>query len=64
VHHVERGRDGGYRVRMDRESGAREEVARTVVEAGHGLVELARERATLEEVFLHLVTEEDEGAEA
>jgi len=62
VHHVERGRDGDYRIRVDREGGAREAVARMVVDAGLGLIELARERATLEEVFLHLVTEEDEGA--
>jgi ABC-2 type transport system ATP-binding protein len=62
VHHVERGRDGDYRIRVDRDGGAREAVARMVVEAGLGLIELARERATLEEVFLHLVTEEDEGA--
>jgi ABC-2 type transport system ATP-binding protein len=64
VHQVERGRGGDYRVRLDREGGVREAVARTVVEAGCGLVELTRERATLEEVFLHLVTEEDEGAQA
>ena len=64
VHHVERGSGGDYRIRMDREGGAREAVARTVVEADLGLIELARERATLEEVFLHLVTEEDDGVEA
>jgi len=63
VHHVER-RDGDYRIRLDREGGARETVAQTVFEAGLGLVELSRERATLEEVFLHLVTEEDEGSVA
>jgi hypothetical protein len=63
VHHVER-RNGGYRIRLDREGDAREAVARTVFEAGLGLVELSRHRASLEEVFLHLVTEESEGGDA
>jgi ABC-2 type transport system ATP-binding protein len=39
--------------------GFREQLAAAVVRSGAGLVELVRETATLEEVFLHLVTEEE-----
>jgi ABC-2 type transport system ATP-binding protein len=59
VHGVERNHDGTYRLRIDKDSDARQAVAKTVVEAGVGLVELTRESATLEEVFMQLVTEED-----
>jgi hypothetical protein len=38
--------------------GVRREVARAVVEAGFGLLELSAERMTLEDIFVRLVTEE------
>lgn len=44
---VERGRD------------LREELARAVVESGWGLLELSAVQASLEDVFVHLVTEEE-----
>lgn len=44
---VERGRD------------LREELARAVVESGWGLLELSTVQASLEDVFVHLVTEEE-----
>jgi ABC-2 type transport system ATP-binding protein len=60
VHAVERDGQGAYRIRLDKDDGIRQAIARTVVESGAGLLELSRERATLEEVFLKLVTREDE----
>ena len=60
---VERNGHGTYSIRLDKATDARQAVAKTVVESGAGLVELTRESATLEEVFLQLVTEEDESEE-
>ncbi len=59
-------REGGtiYLVRGEGGDGFRERLAAAVVASGAGLVELVRERATLEEVFLELVTEEKEPAAA
>jgi ABC-2 type transport system ATP-binding protein len=52
-----------YLVRVDGGDDARERVANAVVASGAGLVELTRQRASLEEVFLKLVTE-DTGEDA
>ena len=52
-----------YLVRLQGGDEARERVAAAVVAAGSGLLELARERASLEEIFLKLVTDE-KGEEA
>jgi len=60
VHDVERDGQRAYRIRMEKGSEIRQTIAKTVVESGAGLLELSRERATLEEVFLQLVTREDE----
>jgi gliding motility-associated transport system ATP-binding protein len=59
-------REGGlfYQVRGEGGDGFRERLSAAVVASGAGLVELVRERATLEEVFLELVTEEKESAAA
>ena len=53
-------RDGEatYLVRIDGGDTARERVAAAVVSAGVGLLDLSRERASLEEIFLKLVTDE------
>ena len=48
-----------YTVRLGGGDTARERLAALVVDSGAGLLEMSRERATLEEVFLRLVTEED-----
>ncbi len=55
---VEREKEGVYRVHLERSEAARERLAASVVASGAGLVELVREAATLEEVFLRLVTVE------
>jgi hypothetical protein len=49
---------GTYAVRTDGEEASCERVAAAAVAAGAGVIELTRERASLEEVFLDLVTEE------
>jgi ABC-2 type transport system ATP-binding protein len=49
---------GEYLVRVEGGDATRERVAAEVVASGAGLVELTRQRASLEEVFLKLVTEE------
>ena len=53
---------GAYTVRVDCGDEARERLAAAMVRSGAGLIELSRERASLEDVFLKLVT--DESAEA
>ncbi len=55
--------DGGYVVECGRGVDAREGVFRAAVERGWVLLELARERATLEDVFVRLTTH-DTAAEA
>ncbi len=49
---------GTYLLRVEGGDDARERVAAETVASGAGLVEISRQRATLEEVFLKLVTEE------
>jgi ABC-2 type transport system ATP-binding protein len=61
VHDVDREGPGSYRVRMARDPKVREALATNVVASGAGLVELTCLKASLEEVFLHLVTDEVEG---
>lgn len=61
---VERDRDGDYVIRIDPPDRTREKIAAEVVGSGAGLLEMRRETATLEEVFLQLVTDETEGAPA
>jgi ABC-2 type transport system ATP-binding protein len=53
-----------YLVRVDGGDAARERVAAAVVSAGVGLLDLSRERASLEEIFLKLVTDETDQAVA
>jgi ABC-2 type transport system ATP-binding protein len=53
-----RGGEATYLVRVDGGDAARERVAAAVVSAGVGLLDLSRERASLEEIFLKLVTDE------
>lgn len=50
--------DGSFLVRADAGDEVRERIAAEAVATGAGLLELARQTATLEEVFLRLVTEE------
>ncbi len=56
----------GYEVEGARDQDVRRALARTVVERGWGLLELRPMRMSLEEIFLHLTTEEEhkEPAEA
>jgi ABC-2 type transport system ATP-binding protein len=58
VDEVAREEAGVYRVRLGGGEPARERLAAAVVTSGAGLVELYREQASLEQVFLRLVTEE------
>ena len=53
-------RDGliGFEVDSERGSDVRRDIARTVVSNGWGLLELRPVRMSLEEIFLHLTTEE------
>ncbi len=62
VRHVSRDGPGSYAVRGEGGDGLREQLAAAVLSSGAGLVELVRERATLEDVFLELVTEEEAAA--
>lgn len=55
---VRRVSPGRYRLRVEAGNEARERVAAAVVASGAGLVELLKERASLEEIFLKLVTRE------
>ncbi|MBD3869234.1 MAG: ABC transporter ATP-binding protein [Acidobacteria bacterium] len=50
-----------FQVRLEGGDATRALLANTVVRSGAGLLEMARSTATLEEVFLKLVTEEPEG---
>ena len=49
---------GTYAIRFEGGDAARERLAAYAIASGAGLVELSRQRASLEEVFLKLVTEE------
>jgi ABC-2 type transport system ATP-binding protein len=55
---VEAAEPGAYLVRLHAGGEARERLTEAVVTSGAGLLELSRQAATLEEVFLKLVTEE------
>jgi ABC-2 type transport system ATP-binding protein len=48
----------GYEVESAKGQDVRRELARTVVSRGWGLLELRPVRMSLEEIFLHLTTEE------
>jgi ABC-2 type transport system ATP-binding protein len=50
----------GYEIESEAERDVRRDVARTVVQAGWGLVELRPTRMSLEEIFLQLTTAETE----
>jgi gliding motility-associated transport system ATP-binding protein len=50
----------GYEVESERGRDVRRELARTVVAKGWGLLELRPMRMSLEEIFLHLTTEESQ----
>ncbi len=63
VRAVDRERDGLYRVQLQDGDATRERLAAEVVAAGAGLLEMTREKATLEEVFLRLVTDETQTQE-
>jgi ABC-2 type transport system ATP-binding protein len=54
-------RDGakGFEVESERGRDVRRELAKAVVGAGWGLLELRPLRMSLEEIFLHLTTEEN-----
>ena len=58
VSRVQRDADGGFEVQLESGGDARERLAAEVVSSGAGLVEMSSKMATLEEVFLRLVTEE------
>ena len=53
----------GYEIESGRGADVRRELARTIVTAGWGLLELRPVRMSLEEIFLHLTTEETGGGE-
>ena len=53
-----------FQVRLEGGDATRAKLAEAVVRSGAGLIEMARTTATLEEVFLKLVTEEPEGEAA
>jgi ABC-2 type transport system ATP-binding protein len=52
---------GRYQLEMDKEKDIRAELARSVVEKGWGLLEMRSQELSLEEVFVQIVTEEQEG---
>jgi len=62
VERVERAEPGAYLVRLRSGDAERERLTSAVVGSGAGLLELGRQTASLEEVFLRLVTEEAEAA--
>ena len=53
-----------FRVHLEGGDATRAQLADTVVRSGAGLLEMTRTSATLEEVFLKLVTEEPDGEAA
>ena len=59
VRSVDAAQDGSRDVRFESRDDVREQVARAVVESGAGLLEMVPQVATLEQVFLTLVTVED-----
>ena len=54
----------GFEIESDRGTDVRRDLARTIVTRGWGLLELRPMRMSLEEVFLQVTTEEDEGRTA
>ena len=52
------GTGGGFEVESERGTDVRRELAKTVVNRGWGLLELRPMRMSLEEVFLHVTTDE------
>jgi ABC-2 type transport system ATP-binding protein len=64
VGRVLREEEGVYELRVRAEEQVRERLASEVVASGAGLLELSRKTASLEEVFLQLVTEEEEEGDA
>ena len=53
--------DGSYVVEMVKDQDIRADLARSVIEKGWGLLEMRSQELSLEEVFVHLVTEEEPG---
>jgi ABC-2 type transport system ATP-binding protein len=67
VHLTDDGKTEGvasYTVATDPGADPREELARALVDGGHGLLELRMAGVSLEDVFLRLTTEESEDEEA
>lgn len=64
VKNIELSRNSGneFQVTVESEQDIRKTLARTVVEQGFGLLELASDKFTLEDIFLHLTTKEEEAA--
>jgi ABC-2 type transport system ATP-binding protein len=55
--------DGSYVVEMVKDQDIRADLARSVIEKGWGLLEMRSQELSLEEVFVHLVTEEEPGGQ-
>ena len=61
---IEGAADGRFEVESESGHDVRRELARSLVTSGHGLLELRPLRMSLEEIFLHLTTEESPTGEA
>lgn len=49
---------GNYNIEVDNEISAREKIASKIINSGWGLLEMILQKASLEDVFLHLITTE------
>jgi ABC-2 type transport system ATP-binding protein len=60
--HIHAVRDGQFEIETAPGQDCRASIAHTVVNGGWGLLELQREKMTLEEIFLELIRDEDKAA--
>ncbi len=55
-------KNGVFQVAVESEQDIRKDLAKQIVEGGLGLIELTQDRVSLEDIFLHLTTKEEEVA--
>lgn len=59
---LEKNTDNQFRVTIESDADIRKQVAKTAIDNGFGLLELSSDKFTLEDIFLHLTTKEEEVA--
>jgi ABC-2 type transport system ATP-binding protein len=59
---VKRNKENEFRITVESDSDIRKTLAKTAIDNGFGLLELSSDKFTLEDIFLHLTTKEEEVA--